>query len=164
MVPVVANKAAGKIVRAFEDDDGDDPVREPTGPVSVRVQVAGVVRKDDISDRARVVRRAAACVRAKIGLPKRSEANYLVVRKLVVEYLETIPDLRKVHYLKIVPLAVELVFVPTKYDIEARDFAGSSFVVERRADYHADRAVEVQGWGPWGLFGRKRAVTYQPSA
>lgn len=133
------------------DDDGG-PLGPGDYPVSGRMTASS-----------RIVQRAVAAVRNKVGLLKRNEANSLVVRKLVVEYLDSLPDLRKTHQLAIVPLAVELSFVPTKYDIMARDIAGSRAAVERREDYGADRAYSL-GWGPLGLLSRRRVVTHPPGA
>lgn len=171
-VPVSAEKKAAKVIRAYElsaleEDPDEEPTNLETGEVRVQLRVGGVPRPREsgaIGSSARVVRRAAAHVRAKIGLPKRTEANVLVARKLVTEYLEGLPDLRQLHYLQIVPLAVELAFIPTVYDIEARDIAASMAAVSRREAYGDTRYTIMPGWGPWGLFGRRRVVTTGPSA
>jgi len=161
-------KRSRKVISSFEtealDEDPEDTgcPQEP-GDVRVRITVGGALPKPSPRfERSKIVRLAAAHVRAKVGLLKRTEANMMVARKLVNEFLEDRKDLRKTHWLAIVPLAVELAFVPTIYDIEARDMAGTLEWSGRREAYAADRVV-AQGWGPWGLFGRREVRTAPPS-
>lgn len=90
--------------------------------------------------RHRVVVRAVAHVRAKIGLPKRTLANEMVVRRLVSEFLKEL-GVRPTHQLAITPIAVEMAFVPFKADIFARDVAASMPVAVAREAYSVDRVV-----------------------
>lgn len=97
--------------------------------------------------RQRVVRMAAAYVRTKIALPKRSEANYLVVTRLVQEWLKD-RGVRPSHQLAILPLAVELAFCPTAHDVEARDLAAAHAFTERERQFNASR-IDPFGRGFW---------------
>ncbi len=82
---------------------------------------------------------------------------------MVVEFLDSIKDMRHTHQMAIVPLAVEMCFVASRYDVLARDMAGSRFVVDRKAAFEADRA-HMRGWGPLGVFGSRRVITKPPPA
>lgn len=110
--------------------------------------------------RMRVVTRAVAYVRAKIGLPKRTAANELVVRRLVSEFLKDL-GVRPTHQMRIAPIAVEVSFMPTRSDILARDMAGSTPAVDAREDYHADRIAPGR-MGSLGLWFGTR-VTKAPT-
>lgn len=160
-------KRAVALIREFEsdaiDDEGGEGEVVPKGEVRVKLVVGGAANpKKQSFERSRMVRTAAAHVRAKVGLMKRTAANVMVARKLVQEFLDGVTDLRKAHYIAIVPYAVELAFVPTIYDIEAADFAGTSDWSERRESLAADRVVWV-GRGPFGLFGRREVRTRPPT-
>lgn len=154
-VDIAVECVAGKMVKSLDlavDDAGDE-------------LKAGELPKGGkpISETSRVVTRAVAYVRNKVGLLKRSDANAMMARRLVVEYLDTIKSLRHSHQMAIVPIAVEMCFLPSCYDIQARDIAGSRQFRERRDAYDADRAY-IGGWGPLGIFGRRRVVTKSPAA
>lgn len=133
--------------------DGRAPCSTPRGVD------CGVGTKGPKWERSRLVRQAAAHVRAKVGLMKRTSANAMVARKLVCEFLDELKDLRKSHHVAIVPYAVELAFVPTVYDLEARDMAGCEEWAWRREQHDADREVVRGGWW-FGWFGRK--ITTKP--
>lgn len=160
-----AEKRAGKMARDWETDAvcDEEETGVGEGEVKVRLAVGGVARKEvPTLERSKLVRRAAAHVRAKVGLLKRNAANSMVVRKLVCEFLDDIKDLRKTHYLAIVPYAVELSFVPTFYDIDARDMAATADWTGRREQHDAERVVEV-GRGLFRLFGRRVVRTMPPT-
>lgn len=172
VVSATTQLSSQKLIDDFADGaEEEEPERSVTestpGTVSVRLVVAGeqpTKPQVDKRDTSRIIRLAAAHVVKRIGLPKRTEANVMVARRLVVEYLETIKDLRTTHYLRIVPLAVELAFIPTRYDIAARDLAACAQAQENREAFDIDRAAVRPGWGPFGLFGRKRYSVRPPMA
>jgi len=156
-----ALKKARVLAKQFEEDSGDSDAEEADDVVEPAGETVKNPTKD--LDKSKLVRLAAAHVRAKVWLLKRNQANAAVVRKLVCDFLDGRKDLRKTHYLRIVPYAVELAFIPTIYDIEARDFAASADWVERRDEYDADRVVEA-GVGLFGLFGKTIRRTKPPVA
>jgi len=144
---------------------------EESGYVSVRLSVAGSCGSlVSMTPRglacSKPVLDAAAFVRCKIGLPKDNEANRLVVRRLVSEYLSELKDLRNGQRMLMEPIAVMLAFQPTSADVFARDLEASAELTLRRDDYRAVRYHHEDGWwariAEWpglGVFGRQRRFT-----
>lgn len=67
----------------------------------------------------RVCGHLARCVKAKMGLPKQTEANRLVALELISKELEEM-GVRKSERCKFIPLALVLVFIPTEHDLVGR--------------------------------------------
>jgi len=135
-------------IKQWDDDLDGEVLKEPSEElvrvtISVRgkerVYSAGLTQRQLLS--APVVRRAADHVRTKIGLPKDNEANRLVARRLVQEYLDGVPDMRLSHRKVIEPMAVMLVFTPTSTDVLVADMEASVAAVRRREELAATREV-----------------------
>jgi len=131
-------RAAGS-VKAVDDACEDD---EGAEVVEAGVPVAG---------RRRFASHVANVVRARIGgTPRRTEANRLMVQKMVRDYMKE-RCVRESHMPLHAPLACSLVFVPTKYEVEAAKFEATAVADERSDD--------VRGWGrfvpsgAWGFLG-----------
>lgn len=95
-------------------------------------------------------------VKNRMGCPKRSAANWLVAHDLVQKVLAE-RHVRKVDRIKFAPLATQMVFVPTRFDVMARKFAESAEVASREAEFEG---VNVPWWRR--LFGIHR--TWSPPA
>lgn len=96
--------------------------------------------------RSLAARRAAAYVRSKIGLPKRTEANRLVAGRLIRDYL-TEQGVRPSHIVVIEPIALYLVFKPNQSDILGRQLDASAIAHEAREEYGRDWFSRIgKGW------------------
>jgi len=102
-------------------------------------------------------------VRARIGgTPKRTEANRLMVQKMVRDYMKE-RNVRESHMPRHAPLACALVFVPTKFEVEAKKFEGTLAV--RRRDEDAGLWGHVAGlWGLRHFLGVRQAGLQYSSA
>jgi len=108
-------------------------------------------------------KRAASYAKAKLGLPKYSEANVLVVSRLVRDYLQEV-GMRPSHIAAVAPLAVSLTFIPTHADIEAKQVYASQAAVEAREAHDATYYTKVPGKGPLGWLRSRVVYTGQPAA
>lgn len=180
-VTLAVERAAGKIERArladLEEVDEEEwgeygkvVQRVGTGPVSVKLTVAGakptggsglLAQLVTPSGRNRAARRAAAHVRAKVGLLKRTEANDLVVGRLLRDYLSE-KGVRPTHVVAIEPIARTYYYMPTTEDIYARQLDASRSAVEQRARYEATYYTDIPGRGLFGWFRRMRVYTGPP--
>ncbi len=77
-------------------------------------------------------------VKNRMGCPKRTPANWLVAQDLVQKVLAE-KHVRKVDRHVFAPLATQMVFVPTKYDVMGRKFAQSCEVAMREAEFDGTR-------------------------
>jgi len=146
----IGDKTEKLAERMLADWDGcadeEDETSDNT-PVRVRFTVHGraVERSAGMSvaqlSNSRVVREAAASVRAKVGVVKRTAANELMVGRQVSQWL-TEKKVRDTHRLAITPYAIELCFLPTKYEVEARDLAATKTWCDRREDYTVLRSAQ----------------------
>lgn len=93
-------------------------------------------------------------VRARLGgTPTRTVANKLMVQKMCRDYMKE-RGMRESHMPAHMPMAVTLTFVPTKYEIQARQ-------LEASAEFAA-REAESQVWGRrTGWFGVSRGLDYK---
>lgn len=95
-------------------------------------------------ERSRMVRAASAAARVKVGFPNATEANRLVVGRLVRDYMVE-RGVRPTHIQCLAPLATALCFIPTQADVEARQMLASSYAVqmfeEERTKYWSWGAV-----------------------
>jgi len=154
----IGDKTEKLAERMLADWDGcadeEDETSDNT-PVRVRFTVHGraVERSAGMSvaqlSNSRVVREAAASVRAKVGVVKRTAANELMVGRQVSQWL-TEKKVRDTHRLAITPYAIELCFLPTKYEVEARDLAATKTWCDRREDYSPPVRLG-QGHGEGGV-------------
>lgn len=73
-------------------------------------------------------------VKNRMGCPKRTAANWLVAQDLVQKVLAE-KHVRKVDRCKFAPVATQMVFIPTRYDVMGRKLAESFEVATREADF-----------------------------
>lgn len=96
---------------------------------------------------------AAMCKNEVAGISVYTEANRLVahrwLHKAMVER-----GMRTMHITQMLPLALEAVFVPNQYEIEAAQLAQSRAIQQRIEDYNRPKYSREQPWfGNW--FGRR---------
>jgi len=88
-----------------------------------------------------------AMCRTSLNLGVDSVANRLVARRWLMARLDEVKDLRLKHRVAILPLALEVVFIPSNYEVEARDMSKSEAVTRRLESYAEDRwAYEGPSW------------------
>lgn len=88
-------------------------------------------------------------VKAKMGTPTLSAANWLVAHDLVQKVLAE-KHVRKVDRAIFAPLACQMVFVPTKFDVYAAEFLRSNAVADRQNEFMGSKK---RSWWErmWGL-------------
>lgn len=140
--------------RLTNDDAGGEAAIDATDTdvevVMVRMEVEGtdepgelILPKIGTPNYYRFAAKVAHVVKSKMGLPKATEANRMVALELVSKELLQ-RDVRKCDIYKFQPLAVDLVFMPTKYDVGAARLRGSRAYRERLQDMQP-----VVSWGDW---------------
>jgi len=92
-------------------------------------------------------------VKCKMGLPSRTRANWLVAQELVNKALAE-RFVRKCDRLVFAPIATQLVFVPTRYDIIAKQFAHSEAVGRELEEMQGVQRTFWQ-WIGDALFGQR---------
>lgn len=88
-------------------------------------------------------------VKVKMGTPTLSAANWLVAQDLVGKVLAE-KHVRKVDRVKFSPLATQMVFVPTKYDVHAAEFMRTQGVADRQNAFLGNSKATWWEW-VWGL-------------
>jgi len=78
---------------------------------------------------------AAMYVKSRRGTPMKSAANDLVIGRMAGDYLRR-SNVRPSHIAALLPLVTQLVYLPTKYDVEAREIASSVEFAQRRKEYY----------------------------
>lgn len=133
-------------VLAIESTDNDDTI---VGVV-VREEVEGteepgelILPKVGTPNYFRFAAKVAHEVKSKMGLPRATEANRIVALELVSKELMR-RDVRKCDVHRFQAIAVDLVFMPTKYDVNAARLRNSRAYRERLQEMHP-----VQSWGDW---------------
>lgn len=115
--------------------------------------------------RHRAARLAAAHVRSKIGLPKRSEANDLVVARLARDFLVE-RGVRPTHIQRIAPIALEFVYIPNDDDIFAAQLRQTRAVLEQVEAFEGQWYTKTDGWRirvrEWVLGKRLKAGYQRP--
>lgn len=139
-----SNPAAAAALECLDEEDGDDG-QQPDLATGVPLKGGHVqdlerkmLEKADAPPKfakpanyGRFAARLAREVKSKMGSqPKHSEANRLVAWDLLGKLLEE-RDVRKCDRAKFQSLALPLVFVPTKWDLEASEMLHSMEVKER---------------------------------
>jgi len=114
---------------------------------------------EDKVTRARYGTIAAAVAACKMELPgvgEESKANRLVAHRFIKNYMIEI-GMRPTHIAAQLPLAVECVFVPNRFEVEAMKFRQSHAFIDRREE--ASR-VYISRSSPWlfNWFGSRRRV------
>lgn len=84
-------------------------------------------------------------VKCKMGLPKRTKANWIVATELVNKVLAD-RDVRKVDRAHFAPLATQMVFIPTRFDVVARQMALSDTVQARHDEFTGEGRAWRRRW------------------
>lgn len=122
------------------------------------IEQGGLVKLFDPESQKNFTRFAAVVareVKAKMGTPAHTAANWLVAQDLVQKVLAE-KHVRKVDRCVFAPLATQMVFVPTIYDVHGRQFMHSKPVRERQL------AFEMRGRTWWQFLTGKQPV-WHPS-
>jgi hypothetical protein len=80
---------------------------------------------------------AAIEARIKLGLTVRTAANELAARREIGKYLKA-RGVRITHIQQVLPLALELSFTPTRYEVSAAAFRNCADVVHRHEELRAE--------------------------
>jgi hypothetical protein len=119
------------------DENGS---HEPLPPLTPSCVVSRERRK---RTHPRLVRVCADIVHNKWGLPKDIPANRMMIRKFVGDHLMA-HGMRPSHIARILPIIVELCFVPSTAMIEAQEIAACSYVLKESRSYNGG-IVAVDG-------------------
>lgn len=127
-------------LEAIKGTDGDEDFelerdeqvaeRDEEGRIKAPSKVPVILPKLGSPNYYRFAAKVAHVVKAKMGLPKANEANRLVALELVSKELIA-RDVRKVDVHKFQAIAVDLVFMPTKYDVSAFTIRESRVFADR---------------------------------
>lgn len=136
-----------KLAASLDCDDDDDAGEDEAPFESFDLKVP--------QGRSRAARRVAAKVRAKLGLPKRTEANRLVAGRMIRDELVEL-GVRPSHIMRIEPIALYLVFKPIEEDILGRQLDASAVAGAARAEfgtdwYSEDHPTGWRAWIPWSV-------------
>jgi len=83
------------------------------------------------------------------GVPKATEANMLAVRRRAVALMKK-HGVRPSHISALAPKIVELVFVPSRWELEAKKLGNSAVVYERTSQYWKWSLRQASTWlGRW---------------
>lgn len=129
-VPASVQRLAGQLVESMEPEDGEEE-KELDGSTKV--------------GRQRCAKMAAAYVRSKVGLMKRTEANRQVAGRLIRDHLQE-RGVRPTHIMAIAPIAEVLCFVPTEADITAAQLLASTAVLNSIEEAEAKWYSEETTW------------------
>jgi hypothetical protein len=121
-----------------------------TDPAGEPVQVCKVHHK------AKFAARLARVIKAKMGTPRHTVANVAVARDIARKYMEEL-HVRRVDMAVHLPMAVKLVFVPDRYEVEAERFASSWAVGQRLEE------AKPQNRGLWQVWLGKKPGLGLPS-
>jgi hypothetical protein len=89
---------------------------------------------------------AALGCRARFGFRIRSEANEMVARKWLFDHISSLKDMRLSDVPLIMPLALELCFVPSKAELEAKAIMQTAVIRGRQVAYEAAYWDWGVGW------------------
>jgi len=97
---------------------------------------------------------AALACRAKFGFKNRTESNEMVARKWIHDHVSSLKDMRRADIPMVMPFAIELCFIPSKAELEAKAMWQTAVARNRVA------ALEATFWD-WGvgLFRGSRTVS-----
>nr|WRQ65727.1 hypothetical protein [Tolivirales sp.] len=85
-------------------------------------------------------REMVAAAKAKFGVAKRTEANSRAIRRFCIQKMAS-DHMRDTHMQALLPVIVEAVMCPDKYEIKAGRMACSGFAVRRQVEYQILRAA-----------------------
>lgn len=165
-----AESLASHCLKAWDDDIDEELSGEGDDLIKVKLIVKGKEHEYSAGMskqallKSSLARRAADHVRSKVGLMRDTEANRLVARRLVADYLDGVKDLRLSHRKVIEPVAVLLALTPTDTDVLVGDMAASVAFSRRREQHDATRVSEYNPWWSFlpGLGGFRRRYERGP--
>jgi len=124
---------ASELAVASHDNDDDFELAEEValaGVLDIDVQPRKILPRLGTPNYWRFAAKVAHAVKCKMGLPKQSEANRLVALELVSKELLA-RSVRKCDVHRFQSVAVDLVFMPTRYDVMASQMRSSYAYKER---------------------------------
>lgn len=112
-------------VRTAELEGGSDtePVLAPSAKRRVRSGCKGAYQREVV-----------AAVKAKFGVPTKTEANRRAIRRYATEVMRA-DNMRHTHLQRILPIVVEAAFVPDRYEIEGAKVANCALAKSRQFEY-----------------------------
>jgi len=146
-VPLSAENLGLSLVQAM--DSPSDPQYPPDG---CYVTGSKTSYRDRPSYLAEVV---AECKISIEGITKETAANALVGRRWLSKKMQG-DGLRPTHIARILPTAVEMLFVPDKYELEAEQFRLSKAVLNRLDEYQTGYTAR-HPFSLWNWLGSKRS-------
>jgi len=87
---------------------------------------------------------AALACRARFGFKLRTESNELVARKWIHDHVSSLKDMRRADIPMVMPFAIELCFVPSKAELEAKAMMQTAVIRNRIS------ALQATYWD-WGV-------------
>lgn len=84
--------------------------------------------------------------RTKFGFKSRTEANELVARKFMHDYVTSLSDMRLADVPLVMPYALELCFVPSRAELDAKMMMQTSIIRDRQAALHRNFWDWSFGW------------------
>jgi hypothetical protein len=97
--------------------------------------------------RGRFQARLVCVAKAEFGLLPRSQANKLMVRKFLRDYMRE-RGMRPTHIVQHLDVSVALVFIPSEQDVIAHQLGASKAALDR------DRLINTLWYSAYGYFGR----------
>jgi hypothetical protein len=79
-------------------------------------------------------REVVAAVKAKFGVPSKTEANRRAIRRYATEVMRA-DNMRHTHLQRVLPIVVEAAFVPDRYEIEGAKVANCALAKSRQFEY-----------------------------
>lgn len=110
------------------------PIRDSTAVVvyDPHAELAPLKRRIRKGCRGKFIREIVAAVKLRLGTPKPTMANRRAVQRVAREELQEF-NLRKTVAASIIPLVVEAVFVPSKWEVRAAEISNSCLAQARKA-------------------------------
>jgi hypothetical protein len=112
------------------DSSSDDGVHNVVSHTMDKVPVT-VKDSRKIRSGTHICQSVVAFAKNKLGVPERNQANLLVARRVCLNYMQT-SGLRPTHIHQLLPKCVEMVFIPSDSEMEARALGGCYSAVQRR--------------------------------
>lgn len=136
----------------------NQPDQAPIGQDEVPVETVNPTGEPDNNysrprNRSRYIKVLLLMVKARFGVPIDSEANRLVIRRYLHDYMTKRRN-RPSVIATTIPVVIELSFLPSKDEVDLHICARHPIILERKAYRHA-------GWWSWFF---NRTITARPPA
>lgn len=132
----------GELVKQVRSDAPDAKPAKPQATVGKRAQP----KAERTTKRSHITVEIALTIKAKLGLLKRTEANYLLAQRAGRKAMEE-RGMRPSHIATFLPKAVELSFIPSRADIEAQQMRATGTALARDDDMNRKwQHEERRGW------------------